>query len=53
MTQCRHCLEEIESFNGYDYVTRGLSWKHVNSGSMWCQQTAASPLLAVTTGGAT
>lgn len=40
---CRHCLQPIESFNSYDYVTHGPSWKHRNTDSMWCQRTMAAP----------
>lgn len=42
-TFCRHCLYEIESYNGYDYVTRGVSWRHVATSSAWCRTTVAEP----------
>ena len=40
---CRHCLYEIESYNGYDYAVRGVSWRHTATGSLWCRTTVAEP----------
>ncbi len=40
---CRHCHEPIEESTATTTVTRGKSWRHFMTGSVFCRRTIAEP----------